>query len=70
MYSFPDIGIGSAMVPRHRGSAGMQALIITGYAFKLPAADLQRYDYLLNPVRPMELIGEIKRRIARSDTRV
>jgi DNA-binding NtrC family response regulator len=46
---------------------GMRALIITGHALQLPAADLQRHDYLLKPIRPLELIREIKRRLGHGD---
>src|SRR2546425_1966462 len=35
---------------------GISTLIITGYAFQLPRADLLRYDYLLKPLRPSELL--------------
>jgi DNA-binding response OmpR family regulator len=39
---------------------GMSTLIITGYAFQLPREDLSRYEYLLKPVRPSELIRAIE----------
>jgi DNA-binding NtrC family response regulator len=38
---------------------GTKALIITGYGFMYP--DLRRYDFLLKPVRPDELLDEVAR---------
>jgi two-component system, NtrC family, response regulator HydG len=38
---------------------GIKALIITGYAFQL--AELGRYEFLMKPVRPAELVGAIER---------
>jgi two-component system response regulator ResD len=42
---------------------GMLALILTGQALQLPAAELQRHDYILKPIRPPELIRELNRRL-------
>src|SRR5260370_22430484 len=39
--------------------SGIKALIITGYAFQL--AELGRYEFLMKPVRPAELVGAIER---------
>ena len=36
-----------------------KALIITGYAFQYP--ELRRYDFLMKPVRPDELLREVAR---------
>ena len=41
---------------------GAKALIITGYAFQYP--DLRRYDFLMKPVRPQELLDEAARLLA------
>jgi DNA-binding NtrC family response regulator len=41
--------------------AGIKTLIITGFAFQLPREELGRYDYLLKPVRPAELLRAIGR---------
>jgi DNA-binding NtrC family response regulator len=49
------------MVAEKAVAAGMKALIITGYAFDLPQEQLGRYDYLLKPVRPSELLEEVAR---------
>lgn len=38
---------------------GTKALIVTGYGFMYPA--LRRYDFLLKPVRPDELLNEVAR---------
>jgi two-component system copper resistance phosphate regulon response regulator CusR len=40
---------------------GANALIITGYAFELPREELERFDFLLKPVRPSELLEAIER---------
>lgn len=40
---------------------GAKALIITGYAFDLPRNLLQRFEYLLKPVRPHELLQAVNR---------
>ena len=41
--------------------SGTTALIITGYAFDLPRAELERFEYLLKPVRPHELLQAVER---------
>jgi two-component system, NtrC family, response regulator HydG len=41
--------------------AGARTLIVTGFAFQLPREELGRYDYLLKPVRPAELLRAIGR---------
>ncbi len=38
---------------------GTKALIITGYGFAYP--ELRRYDFLLKPLRPDELLNELAR---------
>ena len=40
---------------------GGRALIITGYAFELPRDQLLRFDFLLKPVRPNELLEAVAR---------
>ena len=40
---------------------GVPALIVTGYAFELMNADLGRFDFLLKPVRPDELLQAVER---------
>lgn len=40
---------------------GSRALIITGYAFDLPRDQLERFEYLLKPVRPHELLQAVER---------
>ena len=55
----PD-GTGMELAERAEG-AGAKVLIITGYAFQLANDDLGRYDFLMKPVRPAELIAAIKR---------
>lgn len=40
---------------------GVPVLIITGYAFNAPKDDLTRFEYLLKPVRPSELLQAVAR---------
>ena len=40
---------------------GIKSIIITGYAFTLPAGVADRYDVLLKPIRPTEIISAIER---------
>ena len=49
------------MVAERATEAGSKALIITGYAFDLPLEQLDRYEYLLKPVRPSELLEAVER---------
>jgi DNA-binding response OmpR family regulator len=53
----PD-GLGMEVADR-AADKGVKALIITGYAFQYP--DLRRYDFLMKPVRPDELLAQIGR---------
>jgi two-component system response regulator HydG len=45
---------------------GVRTLIITGFALQLPREELMRFDYLLKPVRPAELVKAIDRKLASS----
>lgn len=38
---------------------GAKVLIVTGYGFAYP--ELRRYEFLLKPVRPRELLSEVER---------
>jgi len=49
----------------HAAEFGIKCIIITGYAFTLPAGIADRYDVLLKPLRPAELIGAIERALQR-----
>jgi DNA-binding NtrC family response regulator len=53
----PD-GTGMTLADQAEES-GIKALIITGYAFQL--AELGRYEFLMKPVRPAELVDAIER---------
>jgi DNA-binding NtrC family response regulator len=55
----PD-GTGMALADLAQAS-GIKTLIITGYAFQLASQDLGRYEFLMKPVRPAELIEAIDR---------
>ncbi len=49
------------MVAEKAAETGTKTLIITGYAFDLPKDQLGRYDFLLKPVRPAELLEAVER---------
>ena len=53
----PD-GTGMALADYAQAN-GVKTLIITGYAFQL--AELGRYEFLMKPVRPAELVEAIER---------
>jgi len=56
------LGDGTGMAVAERAlQSGAKALIITGYAFELPKEELGRYEFLLKPVRPSELLEAIGR---------
>ena len=40
---------------------GIKCIVITGYAFTLPEGVGERYDVLLKPLRPAELVAAIER---------
>jgi DNA-binding NtrC family response regulator len=49
------------MVAEKAAETGTKSLIITGYAFELPKEQLGRYEFLLKPVRPSELLEAVER---------
>jgi len=55
----PD-GSGIEVADRAR-EKGIPALIVTGYAFNLPRDDLDRFEFLLKPVRLRELVRAVER---------
>jgi CheY-like chemotaxis protein len=66
---FYDLVVADARMPDGSGleladkarEKGVPALIITGYAFNLPRDDLDRFEFLLKPVRPSELVQAVDR---------
>jgi two-component system response regulator HydG len=64
-----DLVVADARMPDGNGieladkarDKGVPALIITGYAFNLPKDDLDRFEFLLKPVRPSELLQAVER---------
>lgn len=40
---------------------GVKTLVVTAYGLQLPRDSLERFDYLLKPIRPQELIDAIRR---------
>ena len=40
---------------------GIKCILVTGYAFSLPEGIADRYDVLLKPLRPIEIIAALKR---------
>jgi DNA-binding NtrC family response regulator len=55
----PD-GSGLELADKAR-DIGVPVLIITGYAFNLPRDELDRFEFLLKPVRPSELLQAVDR---------
>ena len=53
-------GFGMEIADR-AGDKGVKTLIITGYGFTLPREGIERYDVLLKPLRPSELIAAVER---------
>jgi two-component system response regulator HydG len=55
---------GTGMTVGDAASAvGIETLIITGYALHLPREELMRFEYLLKPLRPIELLNAIERKL-------
>jgi DNA-binding response OmpR family regulator len=60
-----DLVIADAKLPDGTGMAvidqalakDIRGLIITGYAFTLPADAMQKYEVLLKPLRPAEIVA-------------
>lgn len=44
---------------------GISVLVVTGYGLVLKPGSLANYDYLLKPVRPVELLRAIRQRLPR-----
>jgi two-component system, OmpR family, response regulator len=44
------------------------AIVVTAYAFTLPPSDLARYELLLKPARPHELLQAVQRSLDWSDS--
>lgn len=40
---------------------GLRCMMITGYAFTLPVGAADRYDILLKPLRPVEIVAAVDR---------
>jgi DNA-binding response OmpR family regulator len=57
----PDVN-GVAVADKAK-SRGMRALIITGYALRIPREDLERHDYIMKPLRPRELLAAVARHL-------
>jgi DNA-binding response OmpR family regulator len=49
------------MIGDAAGTKAIKIPIVTGYAFQLPRERLLRYEYLLKPFRPKELLKAIER---------
>ena len=56
------------MVAQKADETGTKSLIITGYAFGLPKEQLERYEFLLKPVRPGELLTAVGRVLDRAQS--
>ena len=56
------------MIGDTAGKKGIKTIIITGYAFRFAKEELERFPYLLKPLRPHELVAAIEREFARPGT--
>jgi DNA-binding response OmpR family regulator len=59
-----DIGLpdGSGLALAERATRrGVRTLVLTGYALRLSARELDGYDFLMKPIRPRELIDAVER---------
>ena len=70
-YVVYDLVIADALLPDGTGMAvaddardnDTKALIVTGCAFTLPYGTFDRYEILLKPLRPNELLDAVARRV-------
>jgi DNA-binding response OmpR family regulator len=60
--NLPD-GSGLTVADRAK-AADVKVLVITGQGLSLEPGSLQPYDYLLKPLRVIELLASIERRLA------
>jgi DNA-binding NtrC family response regulator len=58
-------GMGLAEQALEKGAA---ILIVTGYAFDLPKDELKRFEYLLKPLHPDELLQAVERVLRTENT--
>jgi CheY-like chemotaxis protein len=67
-----DLVVADDRLPDGRGleladlarAKGIRAVVLTAYALQLHKEELARYDLLLKPMRPRELVAEVERRLA------
>jgi two-component system response regulator HydG len=67
-----DVVLADAKLPDGNGTdladqaleRGMRALLITAYAFSFPSQSLQRFEVLLKPLRPVEIVAAVDRALA------
>ena len=64
--NLPD-GTGMMIGDKARERA-VKTLIITGYAFRILKEELERFPYLLKPLRPPELVAAVERELTRPNT--
>ena len=56
-------GIGVADAAKARG---IEAVVITGHAFRIPAEELARHEVLLKPLRPRQVVETVTRSLGHS----
>lgn len=56
-------------VAEHAEQKGVPAIIATAYAFRFPQRQLARYEVLLKPVRPAELLEAVARAIGEATSK-
>jgi DNA-binding NtrC family response regulator len=63
--NLPD-GSGLAIADKAKAS-GVKTLVVTGHGLSLKPGTLAAYDYLLKPIRIVELLTAVERRLAKED---
>lgn len=69
-----DLVLADAMLPDGSGievagdaeARGLPVIVVTAYAFRLPKLDIARYELLLKPLRPAELLTAVERAVGKA----
>jgi DNA-binding response OmpR family regulator len=69
-----DLVLADAVLPDGSGievageaeARGLPVIVVTAYAFRLPKRDMARYELLLKPLRPAELLAAVERTVGKA----